>query len=286
MSTSSSTLLPYTPVTPSAPQIVELADFGSVSACHDDPLYYEYDPYAEGRDDSKYSDDDGGIRMYEVDLNDRPRPPPPLPPRPSWSPSTTLREQSNTSSSSSSSPASSNPATPRHSLSSSASASPYRYVHSTEANKPPTVLDPQQLTARTLTTRAEPLWFRIHNTVLRLHPVSFDDLPEMTLWLNRAKLSSDRLIHDTHGRLLCNLKWLMSDSGAERFEGMRDRLYVGIQQREGKCTKKGGTQCNMEYFFYGDEIGILYTEWRVGAKKNVRWSDGAASDKGWCCVIL
>ena len=279
MTTFQSTFLPYSPVTPSAPPIVELPDYSPLSASCDDLLYYDYDPYAEGRDEGKHSADNGVIRMYEVNLNDRPRLPPPLPARPSWSPSRTVREQSNSSSASVERGAPHN--SPSMSLSMSTSFAPFRYVHSSEPNRPLTVLDTQQLHARTLTTRAEPLWFRIHNTVLRLHPVSFDDLPEMTLWLNRAKFSSNRVIHDTHGRVLCSLRWLMSEAGQERFVGMQDVLKKSIRMRQEGAVQ--GTDSNMEYFFYGDHVGILYTERRLCGEK-LTWGDSSAR-VDTCCVI-
>ena len=274
---SASSLLPFKSTAPSAPPAIELADYSPRSPSLIDPLYYDHDPYAEARDDSKYGGDDDGIRMYEVDLDDR-RQPPPVPPRPSWSPSVTSREQSTNST------VSFNPAHKRNSLSTSTSYSTSRYVHSSEPHRPPTVLDPQQLQARVLTESAEecgPLWFRIHNTVLRLHPISFDDLPEMTQWLNRAKFSSDRIIHDTQGRVLYSLRWLMSEAGAERFDGMRTMVYKAIRDREARVTT--GTTCDMEFFFYGDDVGILYTEWQLDGKR-VKSGDGGMSVQG-CCVI-
>ena len=234
------TRLPCAPSAPSAPSVVAPAGNSPIHASNLDALYYRYDPYTDVREDSKSSeDDDGGITMYDVDLNDRPRAPPPLPPRPSWSPSTTQREQSHNSR------ASVQPNPPDSSPTSSISVPHYRYVHSSELNRPPTTLDPQQLQARTLTEQAEPLYFRIHNTVLRLQPVAFDDQPEMTNWLNRAKFSSDRLIHDTQGRVLCSLRWLMSEQGHDRFAGMRAMVSEAIKKREQGIQK--GVTCDMQY---------------------------------------
>ena len=278
---SSSALLPHSKANPSAPPpfgTIELTNLNPPTVSND-RLYYDYDPYADYKYDTpQNSADDGGFRMYEVDLNDKPRPPPPLPPRPSWSPSITVREQSSSSSIGSIDHVGHRSSV---SLSTSTSVSPFRYVHSTEP-RPPTVLDSQQLHARTLTIRAEPLWFRIHNTVLRLHPVAFDDLPEMTLWLNRAKFSSDRIVQETHGRLLCSLRWLMSDAASDRFEGMRSMLYRQWKRKQAnggqmKCDARCGTHCDMEYFFYGDDVGILYREWPC---KKSTWRGNT------CCVVM
>ena len=116
------------------------------------------------------------------------------------------------------------------------------------------MLDPQQSHARTLTSRAEPLWFRIHNTVLRLFPIDFDDLPEMTQWFNRAKFYDDRVIHDKRGRVLCSLRWLMSEAGKERFLGMKDMLLKAIRQCDQKATT--GTTCDLEYANHSSPIPL------------------------------
>ncbi len=293
-SSSDCSLLPYAATTPSAPTIAQLSSiYPNLCAANGDPLYLSYNPYPEGiDDDSKYGDDDDdGVVMYEVELNATPRAPPPVPARPSWSPSVTAQLDSPSSASSSRASLAHHHAH-RNSLSSSASS---RYVHSSELSQPPTVLDPQQLQARVLTEKAERLWFRIHDTELRLSPVAFDDLNEMTNWVNRAKFCSDRIIRESHGRMLCSLRWLMSDAGQELFAGMKGMIVKAEQMRRqqaamGGRTLQEGTWCDMEYFFYGDDIGILYTEWPAG-KVRWHWKDEADRDSasggssGGCCVI-
>ena len=156
--------------------------------------------------------------------------------------------------------------------------------HPARAAKPTQSLSPQvlrgldagQAQARQLTADACAMRFRIHDVVIEMEPCAFDDLPEMTTWLNRGLFLRGEFIRDSALRVLVSLHALMQSRYRELFLSWAHEMRV---YHETKSKGGGGSGLfsssvvvpEMRFFYYADNIGILYERAIVQRQR------------AWCC---
>ena len=144
----------------------------------------------------------------------------------------------------------------------------------------PPGLDASQVQARQLTDGASVMTFRIHDVLVAMESCAFDDLPEMTSWLNRGIFIRGEFIRDSPLRVLVSLDALMQDKYSSLFRSWAQEMWdYGNGRRRGGLFRTSVIEPSMRYFFYGDSIGVLYE--RVIRKQGRTWCCCAAVYTAW-----